>query len=286
MAVCDPLLPAVPGRRLSAAAATPTPAPTDATEAPTEDIERLLGHSFARPELLAEALTHPSASALPHRSAAKGHRRNRAASPKAAGRGYERLEFLGDRVLGLVIADLLWRRFATEPEGDLTRRLTHLVRRDPLARVAASIGLDRFLRLSPTEMAAGAARNPGILADACEAVIAAIYLDGGFAAAFAFIERFWEPLIAEMAGPPSDPKTTLQEWAQGRGLPLPDYQLTATSGPDHALRFTVAARVSGFDEATATASSKRAAETAAAAALLERLTSPKPPHDESNAPQE
>jgi ribonuclease-3 len=286
MAVCDPLLPAVPGRRLSAAAATPTPAPTDATEAPTEDIERLLGHSFARPELLAEALTHPSASALPHRSAAKGHRRNRAASPKAAGRGYERLEFLGDRVLGLVIADLLWRRFATEPEGDLTRRLTHLVRRDPLARVAASIGLDRFLRLSPSEMAAGAARNPGILADSCEAVIAAIYLDAGFAAAFAFIERFWEPLIAEMDGPPSDPKTTLQEWAQGRGLPLPDYQLTATSGPDHALRFTVAARVAGFEEATATASSKRAAETAAAAALLERLTSPKPPHGESNAAQE
>jgi ribonuclease-3 len=185
-----------------------------------------------------------------------------------------------------VIADLLWRRFATEPEVDLTRRLTHLVRRDPLARVAASIGLDRFLRLSPSEMAAGAARNPGILADACEAVIAAIYLDGGFAAAFAFIERFWEPLIAEMDGPPSDPKTTLQEWAQGRGLPLPDYQLTATSGPDHALRFTVAARVSGFEEATATASSKRAAETAAAAALLERLTSPKPPHGESNAAQE
>jgi ribonuclease-3 len=286
MAVCDPLLPAVPRRRLSAAAATPTPAPTDATEAPTEDIERLLGHSFARPELLAEALTHPSASALPHRSATKGHRRNRAASPRAAGRGYERLEFLGDRVLGLVISDLLWRRFMTEPEGDLTRRLTHLVRRDPLARVAASIGLDRFLRLSPSEMAAGAARNPGILADACEAVIAAIYLDGGFAAAFAFIERFWEPLIAEMDGPPSDPKTTLQEWAQGRGLPLPDYQLTATSGPDHALRFTVAARVSGFEEATATASSKRAAETAAAAALLERLTVPTPPHGESNAAQE
>jgi ribonuclease III len=256
------------------------------TEAGAADLERLIGHSFARPELLTEALTHPSASAPPYRSAAKGHRRHRDASRAFSGRGYERLEFLGDRVLGLVIADLLWRRFATEPEGDLTRRLAHLVQREPLTRVAAEIGIDRFLRLSPSEAAAGAARNPGILADACEAVIAAIYLDGGFAAAFAFIERFWEPLFAEMEGPPRDPKTTLQEWAQGRGLPLPDYQLTATSGPDHALQFTVSARVSGFEETTATASSKRAAETAAAAALLERLMSPKPPDGSPNAAQE
>jgi len=250
------------------------------------DLERLIGHSFTRPELLAEALTHPSASTSSHRPWAKGQRGKRDASRAISGRGYERLEFLGDRVLGLVIADLLWRRFATEPEGDLTRRLAHLVQRDPLTRVAAEIGLDRFLRLSPSEAAAGAARNPGILADACEAVIAAIYLDGGYAAAFAFIERFWEPLIAEMEGPPRDPKTTLQEWAQGRGLPLPDYQLTATSGPDHALQFTVAARVKGFEEATATGSSKRAAETAAAVALLKRLMSPTSPHGQSNAAQD
>ena len=111
MAVCDPLLPAVPRRRLSAEAAAPTPAPLSATEPAAEDLERLIGYSFARPELLAEALTHPSASASPYRSAAKGHRRKRGASPRAAGRGYERLEFLGDRVLGLVIAELLWRRF-------------------------------------------------------------------------------------------------------------------------------------------------------------------------------
>ena len=271
MAVGDPLQPAVPRRRVRAEA------PTSGSGA--EDLERLIGHSFARPELLVEALTHPSATAPSHRSMAKGHRRNRDASRGFSGRGYERLEFLGDRVLGLVIADLLWRRFVAEPEGHLTRRLAHLVQRDPLTRVAAEIGLGRFLRLSPAESAAGAARNPGILADACEAVIAAIYLDGGFAAAFAFNERFWEPLIAEMEEPPRDPKTTLQEWAQGRGLPLPDYQLTATSGPDHALQFTVAARVMGFEQATATASSKRAAETAAAAVLLERLISPRPPHD-------
>ncbi len=238
-----------------------------------EDPSLLLGHAFARPELLADALTHPSA--LPPRR--QGRRRPRQPKPPGAPRGgYERLEFLGDRVLGLVIADLLWRRFEHEPEGDLTRRLTSLVRRDALARVAATIGLDRHLVLSPAEAAAGAARNPGILADVLEAVIAAIYLDAGFATAFAFVERFWEPLLGEMAGPPRDPKTTLQEWAQGRGLPLPDYQLVATSGPDHAPQFTVAVRVAGFAEASAAASSKRAAETAAAASLLERLTGAAP----------
>ena len=235
---------------------------------PSEDPARLIGHAFARPELLAEALTHPSA--LPPRR--PGRRRRGRTSPGGAPRGgYERLEFLGDRVLGLVIADRLWRGFAHEQEGALTLRLTHLVRREALARVAAAIGLDRHLILSPAEAAAGAARNPGILADVLEAVIAAIYLDGGIQAATAFIERFWEPLIAEMEAPPSDPKTTLQEWAQGRGLALPAYRLIATSGPDHAPRFTVAVRVAGFEEASATASSKRAAETGAAAALLAQL---------------
>ena len=103
-------------------------------------------------------------------------------------------------------------------------------------------------------------------------MIAAIYLDGGFVAAFAFVERWWGPRLAEMGRPPRDPKTLLQEWAQGRGLPLPEYRLVGTSGPDHALQFTIAVRVEGHDEASATASSKRAAETAAAAALLERLS--------------
>ena len=226
--------------------------------------EQLLGYAFARPELLTEALTHRSV--LPPLQ--RGRRRLRRG---AAPRNYERLEFLGDRVLGLVVADLLWRRFGDESEGHLTRRLTHLVRRETLARVATAIGLDRHLLLSPSEAAAGAARNPGILSDAMEAVIAAIYLDGGFAAASSFVMRWWEPLTAEMAGPPRDPKTTLQEWAQGRGLPLPAYDLVATSGPDHARSFTVAVRVAGIEQASATAASKRGAETGAAAALLERL---------------
>jgi ribonuclease-3 len=206
-------------------------------------------------------LTHPSALAAERR----GQRRKRVKH------GYERLEFLGDRVLGLVVADLLWRRFEAEPEGDLTRRHTHLVRREALARVAEAIELGRHLILSRAEAAAGAARNPGILADACEALIAAIYLDGGLAAASAFVARFWGPLIEEMDEPPRDPKTALQEWAQARGLALPAYELVSTSGPDHSPLFTVAASVAGGDRATATASSKRLAEARAAASLLDRL---------------
>ena len=236
---------------------------------PSENPAELIGHEFARPELLAEALTHPSVLG----DAQRGRRRARRA---AAPRNYERLEFLGDRVLGLIVADLLWRRFPQEPEGPLTARHAQLVRRDTLAQVAGGLGLDRLLKLSPSEAAAGAARRPAVLADACEAVIAAVYLDAGFDAAFGFVERLWAPLIAAMEKPPRDPKTVLQEWAQGRGLPLPIYQVRAESGPDHARHFTVAVQLSGFEEARATASSKRAAETGAAAALLERLPAKTP----------
>ncbi len=181
-----------------------------------DDLAQAIGYNFTRPELFDEALTHPSALASEHRRTRRGGR--------ASHRGYERLEFLGDRVLGLVIADLLWRRFESEP-----------------------------------------------VADVCEALIAAIYLDGGFEAASEFVRRFWEPLIDEMDGPPRDPKTALQEWAQARALALPTYELVDTSGPDHALRFTVAAKVAGRDCATATASSKRIAEARAAELLLDRL---------------
>jgi ribonuclease-3 len=228
-----------------------------------DNLAQAIGYAFTRPELIAEALTHPSALASEH-----GRNRHRR---KSSPRDYERLEFLGDRVLGLIIADLLWRRFEDEPEGYLTRRHTHLVRRETLARVANVIGLGTHLVLSRAEAAAGAAGNPGILADVCEALIAAIFLDGGLEAASAFVRRYWEPLVDEMEGPPRDPKTELQEWAQARGLALPAYELIETSGPDHAPLFTVAVSVVGRDRAAATASSKRAAEARAAAMLLEHL---------------
>ena len=239
----------------------------EAAESTAVDLGGRLGHAFGQPDLLAEALTHTSA--LPQRRSGRARQRAR----QAPERSYERLEFLGDRVLGLVIADLLWRRFPDEAEGHLTRRLTHLVRREMLAHIATSIELGRHLRLSPSEAASGAAHNAGILADVMEAVIAAVYLDGGFAAAFAVIDHLWQPMIAAMDAPPRDPKTTLQEWAQGRRLPLPEYRLVATTGPDHAPEFTVAVQVSGQEEAIASGSSKRSAEIAAAAALLEQLAS-------------
>jgi ribonuclease-3 len=229
-----------------------------------EDPAGAFGYEFFRPQLLKEALTHPSAL-VPQGGRTRARRRS-------LHRGYERLEFLGDRVLGLVVADLLWRRFEHEPEGHLTRRYAHLVRREALARAADAMGLGRHLLLSRAEVAAGAATNPGILADACEAVIAAIYLDGGFDAARNFVHRFWEPLVAEMEDPPRDPKTALQEWAQARGLALPVYELVDASGPSHTPLFTMAASVTGYDPAVATASSKRLAEARAAALLLDRLT--------------
>jgi ribonuclease III len=270
--------------RSSAIAPPPSPSPASGggKGGGLADLERDIGHDFAAPALLREALTHPSAVASergrgrrakdPYPSLPGDPRVKPGEATDRVGRGYERLEFLGDRVLGLVVAELLWRRFVDESEGSLTRRHTHLVRRETLARVAEGIGLGRYLVLSRAERLAGAGANPAILADACEAVIAAIYLDGGFDSAVGFVRRFWEPLIEAMATPPRDPKTALQEWAQARGLGLPHYQLVATSGPDHAPLFTVAASVAGGEAAIATASVKRAAQAGAAAALLERLT--------------
>ena len=214
----------------------------------------ILGHRFADAQLLAEALTHPSAHAR------RGVRQS-----------YERLEFLGDRVLGLVVAELLWRRFPEEAEGELTRRHTGLVRRESLVEVARAIGLGRFVILSPGEAQAGARENPSVLADACEAVIAALYLDGGLEAARGFVHRYWEPLLRIAVTPPRDPKTALQEWAQGRGRGLPVYETVDVAGPAHKRVFTVSVRVEGTEPASASGSSKRAAETAAAAELLARF---------------
>ena len=220
-------------------------------------LEETLGHRFANPDLLIEALTHPSA--VKRRGIAR--------------RGYERLEFLGDRVLGLIIAELLWRRFPDEAEGEMTRRHTHLVRREALAEVAQAVGLGPRLLVSKGEDTAGVRENKSVLADACEAVIAALYLDGGLDAARNFVELRWARRLGMLVSPPRDPKTSLQEWVQARGLPLPAYKTVATEGPAHKRRFTVTVKVEGLDAATATASgsSKRAAEIAAAAAALAAL---------------
>lgn len=220
----------------------------------------LLDHDFSHPDLLTEALTHPSARGR----RARNHR------------GYERLEFLGDRVLGLIVAELLFRRFPNEAEGALTRRHTGLVRREALTQVAKAAGLGEHIILSPGEAAAGARGNPSVLADVCEAVIAALYLDGGLPVAARFVERWWQPQLQSMgAAPPRDPKTALQEWAQARGLPLPLYKTVATEGPAHRRTFTVSVTVEGLAPATASGASKRAAEVAAAASALSGINGQK-----------
>ncbi len=221
-------------------------------------IERLcngLGHRFQRRELLMEALTHPSASA------------GRGAEPS----GYERLEFLGDRVLGLVIAQMLIAAYPREKEGALARRHAALVRREALARVADSIGLPEALVLARGEEEAGGRHNPALLADACEAVIGALFADAGFETAAEFIRRHWQPLMAEALTPPKDAKTSLQEWAQARGLPLPAYETVAIEGRAHEPTFRIAVRLEGMEAAEGTGPSKRVAEQAAAAAMLRRL---------------
>jgi len=219
------------------------------------ELEAALGHRFACPEHLALAVTHPSIAGM----------------ERTAGRGYERLEFLGDRVLGLAVAEWLLERFPEEPEGALARRHTALVRAEALVRVAEEIGLGRFLRLAPGEQETGGRTKPAILADACEAVIAALYLDGGLEAARAFIRRHWTDQLSAAGKPPQDPKTALQEWTLGRGLGLPVYETVSQSGPDHAPIFEVRVRIEGGEAVTATGPSKRAAEKIAAELLLSRI---------------
>lgn len=213
-----------------------------------------VGHRFQRVDLLDEALTHSSI-------ASRGHRQRPS---------YERLEFLGDRVLGLVVAEMLITRFPQEAEGALARRLAALVRRESLVRVAEEIDLGGHLALSKAEEDAGGRANPAILADCCEAVIGALYLDGGLDVAAAFVRRHWRRLMEESTTPPKDAKTALQEWAQGLGKPLPVYEMVAMQGPPHDPIFEVAVRVEGMGPETAQGPSKRAAEQAAATAMLKR----------------
>lgn len=221
-----------------------------------DDLASQLGHHFKRQETLAQALTHPSTY--------KGRGGHKAAP-------YERLEFLGDRVLGLVIADMLFTRFPDEAEGALARRFTALVRKETCARVSENINLGPYLTLSKGEEEAGGRQNQGILADACEAIIGALYADGGFEVARSFITSHWECLMEESLSPPKDAKTTLQEWAQGKGKQLPKYETVEVAGPPHDPIFSVQVSVEGVSPEVAKGASKRAAEQVAAQAMLEKV---------------
>ena len=223
-----------------------------------EELQRLLGHVFRDQALLAEALTHPSAGNV--------------AGPHIA--DFERMEFLGDRVLGLVVAGDLAKRFPAAGAGELALRYNALVRREACARVAQALGLGDFVRMARGERAAGGASKPAILADACEALIGALYVDAGLAAAAGFIQRHWAPLFEEQAGVAKDPKTMLQEWTHRRKFGAPEYRLLATDGPPHAPTFRVEVTVPGFGSADGHGPSKRTAEQEAAAALLRNTTNP------------
>ncbi len=223
--------------------------------------ERILGHVFTRPALLQEALTH--------RSAAHGRRTHGRTERRGVGSN-ERLEFVGDRVLGLVVAEWLVERFPDEQEGELGRRFAQLVSRPVLAGIAGRLGLEQALAIAPNELRAGVGGLANTLADGMEAAIGAIFQDAGLDAARRFVRSAWGPEIEGQLQPPKDPKTTLQEWLMARGLPLPDYLEGERTGPSHAPAFVVS--VSGAGQTgTGTGGSKREAERAAAMDLLERL---------------
>lgn len=220
--------------------------------AATADLERRIGHVFTDRDLLERALTHASVG-----DGARDVRHN------------ERLEFLGDRVLNLIAVERLMALDPDAREGDLNRKLANLVNYHACARAAEACGLPQALRLSASATKVGARRSDAVLGDACEALVAALYIDGGIEAARAFFERFWADAFETLDGPRAkDPKTELQEWAQGLGLPLPDYQVVDRKGPPHAPVFTVEVRVRGHEPVSAEGSSRRAAEKAAAQLML------------------
>ena len=217
-----------------------------------EEFSDRLGHKFQRPDLLNRAVTHASISS--------GTRPDN-----------QRLEFLGDRVLGLVMAEALLDADRDASEGVLAPRFNALVRRETCADMAREVDLGAVLKLGRSEMMSGGRRKEALLADAMEAVIAAVYLDGGFDAARDVVLGLWGKRVQTVKTDARDSKTSLQEWAQARGQTPPDYVEVAREGPDHAPIFTVEARLQGGDIAKASAASKRSAEQAAAAALLKRL---------------
>lgn len=214
--------------------------------------EARLGHSFADPKLLLRAVTHASMSS-PTRD------------------DNQRLEFLGDRVLGLVMAEALLQTDPDASEGQLAPRFNALVRKETCAEVAREVDLGAVLKLGRSEMLSGGRRKQALLGDAMEAVIAAVYHDAGFDVARDMVLRLWGGRVRAVKEDARDAKTTLQEWAQAQGMPPPSYLEIARSGPDHAPQFTIEARLQNGIAASASAGSKRQAEQAAAAALLTKV---------------
>jgi ribonuclease-3 len=214
-------------------------------------LEKALGYKFKDKELLRRALTHASVRAGTHQG------------------DNERLEFLGDRVLGLVMAEAIWRDDGDANEGALARRYNSLVRRETCAIVARAINLGGYLFLSEAEAQNGGREKDTILSDAIEAVLGAIFIDGGFERARSVVTALWAEPFEGGVSMTRDPKSALQEWAQGNGLPLPRYKEQSRSGPDHAPEFVYEVRVKGLEPVEGRGASKRLAEQDAAQAMLE-----------------
>ena len=215
------------------------------------ELEERIGYHFADKALLEQALTHISALSGGNRA-----------------HSYQRLEFLGDHVLGLVVSDLLFRAFPKANEGELSRRFADLVRKEACADVAKVMDIGPALKLGSSENNAGGRLRTTILGDACEALVGAVFRDGGFKAAEEVVVRFWGERMIKPLRALRDAKTMLQEWAQARGLPTPAYQELARTGPHHKPKFSVAVVLPDRPPAEGIGSSKRAAEQAAAAAML------------------
>ncbi|HEY8163338.1 MAG: ribonuclease III [Methylocystis sp.] len=214
-------------------------------------LEARIGHVFKDKALLRWALTHVSAATQRPDS-------------------YERLEFLGDRVLGLAVAHMIFEGFPDDSEGELSRRLAALVRKETCAEVSESWGVGPHMRLGEGEAQTGGRKKRAILGDICEAIIGAVFLDGGAAAAETVVRAAFGPKMHESGRSLRDAKTALQEWAQARRLAPPLYRLVTRSGPDHAPSFELAVEIEGFEAAVGAGTSKRAAEQAAAAAFMAR----------------
>lgn len=216
-------------------------------------VQDILGYRFTHENLLREALTHPSLN-----------EQREDDQPLH----YQRLEFLGDSILGAVVSDLLYRQYPGEPEGKLAQRKAALVAGSTLAKVMDGLQLAEHIRMSAGEESGGGRDSASIKEDVCEALIGAIYLDGGFEAAYDWVAQIWQPYVEALTAAPQDAKTSLQEWAQGRGLPLPAYNVLSQEGPAHAPVFVVEVQVEGETPQQAEASSKRQAEQRAAAKML------------------
>lgn len=208
-----------------------------------------IGHTFKNPALLKTAMTHSSTGAKSN---------------------YERLEFLGDRVLGLTVSETLYAKFPSEPEGHLAKRLSALVQGTFLAQISREMDLGKFIIFSEAESASGGAENDNILADVFESLIGALYLDTDYETCRALIQKLWGDRFDTMKKPPQHPKTRLQEWAQSQNLPLPLYKISDQSGPDHAPIFDICLTIKGYEDVIVKGSSRQEAEKLAASTFIEK----------------